>query len=107
MTNTATLEKPLSPLAIQLNEALKAQDPASPLNRQTICDRCPGAAQAIFTYERGDIYLCGHHMRANLATVLDGPVTSYWIEPSELGHIRGVGVPEQDFTRAGDGLTDA
>lgn len=106
-TATLTTEPTeLSPLAERLNRALAAQDETSPLNRLDRCDRCPAAAQSQFFYQAGDIMLCGHHARAHLSALIDQNPTSFWIEPSQLRSVRGVNVPAQDQTKAGDGLTD-
>lgn len=115
---TDTLTKPLSKLAVVLNEHLENQTDARTLHRLDICDRCPQAAQSIFTFKiapdsKGtgasemDIILCGHHTRMHLPAMLEKNPSSYWIEPQELLSIRGVNVEPAGTALTGDGLTDA
>lgn len=112
-----TLTKPLSKLAVELNEHLKTQTEERALHRLDICDRCPQAAQSVFTFKIApdaaggegaelDIILCGHHTRAHLPAMLAKQPSTYWIEPQELLSIRGVNVEPVSQNLSGDGLTD-
>lgn len=112
---TATLTKPISKLAEQLNAHLEAQPAERTLTLLDRCDRCSQLAQAsfVFTIPAGtgktetDVLLCGHHTRQHLPVLAKNPV-SYWVEPQELIGIRGVNVEaKQQETRTGDGLTGA
>lgn len=113
-----TLTKPLSELANQLNTHLQTQPAERALHRLDLCDRCPQAAQSIFTFKiephtqgtgssKCDIILCGHHMRHHLSAMLDQSPIDFWIDPRELHTIRGVVVPAPDRQGStGDGITD-
>ncbi|WP_354214987.1 hypothetical protein [Arthrobacter sp. UYCo732] len=113
---TDTLTKPLSKLAVELNEHLKTQSEERTLHRLDICDRCPQAAQSIFTFRIADadggegaemdIILCGHHTRQHLPAMLSKNPATYWIEPQELLSIRGINVESTGRGKTGDGLTD-
>lgn len=119
--STATIEaaKPLSPLAVRLNEHLKGQTPTGAPTLGDRCERCPQPARSVFTFsvppspegtgaEATGIYLCAHHMRRHLEALLaDRALLSFWVEPVELSHFDGVDAPRHNAHRAGDGLTDA
>lgn len=119
--STATIEaaKPLSPLAVRLNEHLKTQAPTGAPTLADRCDRCPQPARSVFTFsvppspegtgaEATGVYLCAHHMRRHIGALLeDHAMLSYWIEPVELSHFSGVDALRHDARKTGDGLTDA
>ncbi|MGT2461142.1 DUF7455 domain-containing protein [Sinomonas atrocyanea] len=119
--STATVEaaKPLSPLAVRLNEHLKAQTPTGAPTLADRCDSCPQPARSVFMFsvapdpdgtgaEAGGVYLCAHHIRRHIGALIgDRALLSFWVEPVELSHFDGVDAPRHNAHKSGDGLTDA
>ncbi len=94
-------------MAETLNNQLAKQSDASPLDALDRCDRCGAAAAAQFVYTVGEVMVCGYHLRQHLAALLVAQPQRMWIEPTVLWFVKGVKVPKQNHSRAGDGLTDA
>ena len=41
------------------------------------CDKCGAAAKARATFESGELYFCGHHLRESVNTIREKALTMY------------------------------